>query len=186
MTIPVLCVPYLTRPDMAPLQAVSPAVMVTIGKFGLTRVTGLRPTLLVVQVLVRRQSILPSPSVFLQETVVFTLWFMNSVDRVLPYSRVVLRMVLARALKTYRTRLVALESLWNSTCVRPAARWHPIRVSSKVSSARSIIRLTKSPAEVIVTLPPVPAQTMLLSLCVMGSFIMPATLKIPVFPTCVL
>lgn len=36
------------------------------------------------------------------------------------------------------------------------------------------------------TLPPVPAQTMLLSLCVMGSFIMPATLKIPVFPTWVL
>lgn len=107
---------------MAPLQAGSPAVTVIIGKFRLTRVTGLRPTLLVVHVLVRRQSILPSPRVFLYETVVFTLWFMNSVECVFPYVSVVLRMVGFRALTTRRTRLVALLSLWKSTCIRPAAR----------------------------------------------------------------
>lgn len=67
---------------MAPLRMWLVGMTVIMGKFGLRRVTGLRPTLLVGQVLVRRQSTLPSPRVFLQVAAVPMLWFRKRVEAV--------------------------------------------------------------------------------------------------------
>lgn len=65
MTTRLLCVCILLRPDPSPLSRWLPGVIVTIGTLWLIRVSGLRPSLFVGQVLVRTQSTLPSPSVFL-------------------------------------------------------------------------------------------------------------------------
>lgn len=146
--------------------------MYTIGTLLLTRVTGLRPSLLVVNFLVRTQVSLPSPRVFLRVIGKLIRWLTNSIDAVLPSLLVSVRI----GLMALRIRLIVrgtLLRLCRTECILLLNTPLCIRVRQRLMRKVVMTRARNVPAEVIVTLGFVQAHRIVLDLCGTAEFMAP-------------
>lgn len=159
LTSRVLWVPVLRVPESIPLQMSLGTVTVIMGIPVLSRVTGLRPTLLVGQFLVRTQSTLPSPRVFLRVTGKPIFWFRQTKLRALPKLRVSLLTQCLRSLSIRLTQVGSRRSRLTTllTCRGERAPWWQVKLN--VRKQKVTIRVAKAPAVVILTLTFVRALT---------------------------
>lgn len=148
-------IPWLCRGGMTNIM----------GLFLLISVTGLRPSLLVVKFLANAQVTLPSPNVFLSVIGQFMRWLRNKKEPVPITCLVVVRTAPGRALSIYRTPCGTLP---RELSTRRTLLWNtvfPIRVRHRFSRQVVATRVMNVPADVMVILGLVRAQSMVLDLC---------------------